>query len=429
MSRPGRGHQVSTLAPARRDRGLARWTRPALGILTALGGLVDVGNLVANPQAGATYGMSLTLVVVVSAIGVMVFTEMSGRVTAVTGKAGFEIVAGHLPRWALAVAVLATGSLTLMTAAAEVGGAALVLGQASGINGRLWLPAVAAGLAVTLWRMPLSWMQAAFSLAGLAMLVMVAVVVAGPVHWNSLAAQVARPWPVKGPLATYLYSVVAQVGSIMVPYQLIFFSSGASEERWTREDLGANRLNVLIGYPLGMLIVLALMAAGTAAYHARGVNVTSLAQVVALPGLLGAGGLAGAVLLFGMLATTSGAALETTLTLGYLVCQSRSRPWGKVQRPKRAPWFYGLSIGAVVVGAVVVAAGVDVVRLTDWSLVLSTVALPVTYIPVLLAGRDRRSMGACVNSRLLDLVGVAFVAVVVLVALAAVPLIALVGSP
>jgi hypothetical protein len=37
----------------------------SLGILTAIGGMIDIGNLVANPQAGARFGMSLAWVVLV----------------------------------------------------------------------------------------------------------------------------------------------------------------------------------------------------------------------------------------------------------------------------------------------------------------------------------------------------------------------------
>jgi len=50
-----------------------------LGILTAIGGFVDIGDLVANAEVGARFGFSLAWVVVVGVVGICVFAEMAGR--------------------------------------------------------------------------------------------------------------------------------------------------------------------------------------------------------------------------------------------------------------------------------------------------------------------------------------------------------------
>ena len=49
-----------------------------LGILTAIGGFVDMGDLVANAAVGARFGMNLAWVVVVGVVGIVVYAEMSG---------------------------------------------------------------------------------------------------------------------------------------------------------------------------------------------------------------------------------------------------------------------------------------------------------------------------------------------------------------
>jgi hypothetical protein len=51
----------------------------ALGILTAIGGFVDIGDIVANSESGARFGMSLAWVVVVGVTGICLFAEMAGR--------------------------------------------------------------------------------------------------------------------------------------------------------------------------------------------------------------------------------------------------------------------------------------------------------------------------------------------------------------
>ena len=59
---------------------------------------------------------------------------------------------------------------------------------------------------------------------------------------------------------TYWYYAVALFGAAMTPYEVFFFSSGAVEEKWTVKDLAQSRLNVLVGFPLGGVLSLAIAA-------------------------------------------------------------------------------------------------------------------------------------------------------------------------
>ena len=99
----------------------------ALGILTAIGGFLDIGDLVTNAVVGSRFGLSLGWAVVVGVIGICIFAQMSGRVAAVSGRATFELIRERLgPR----VAILNLGAsflINLMTLTAEVGGVALAV--------------------------------------------------------------------------------------------------------------------------------------------------------------------------------------------------------------------------------------------------------------------------------------------------------------
>jgi len=48
-----------------------------LGILTAIGGFVDMGDLVANAAVGARFDMNLAWVVVVGVVGIVVYAQMA----------------------------------------------------------------------------------------------------------------------------------------------------------------------------------------------------------------------------------------------------------------------------------------------------------------------------------------------------------------
>ncbi|MBC7645199.1 MAG: hypothetical protein H7123_08735, partial [Thermoleophilia bacterium] len=50
---------------------LKRISMVALGVLSAIGGFVDIGDLVFNTQAGATFGFSLIWVVIIGVVGII----------------------------------------------------------------------------------------------------------------------------------------------------------------------------------------------------------------------------------------------------------------------------------------------------------------------------------------------------------------------
>src|SRR6478672_3364877 len=97
----------------------------ALGILTAIGGFVDIGDLITNALVGSRFGLSLVWVVLVGVLGICVFAEMSGRVAAVSGRGTFDLIRERLgPRVGL-TNLLASVAVTLLTFIAEIGGIAL----------------------------------------------------------------------------------------------------------------------------------------------------------------------------------------------------------------------------------------------------------------------------------------------------------------
>ena len=65
--------------------------------------------------------------------------------------------------------------------------------------------------------------------------------------------------------------------------------------------------------------------------------------------------------------------------------------------------------------------GYDPVKLTEYSVIFSVVALPLTYLPILLVANDRRTW-ASTNGRLANTLGVLYLVVIRPIAVAAIPL-------
>ena len=394
----------------------------ALGILTAIGGFVDIGDLVTNALVGSRFGMSLAWVVVVGIVGICVFAEMSGRVAAVSGRATFDLVRERLgPRFGLAN-LLASMAVTLLTFAAEIGGVALALQLATDVNRYLWIPVVGAVVWVVLWRAKFSVLENAFGLGGLALIVFaVALWQLGP-DWSDLWRQASRPVvPHDESHTTYFYYAIALFGAAMTPYEVFFFSSGGVEERWTSRDLGTMRANVFVGFPLGGLISLAIAATAAVVYLPQSVQVETLGQI-GLPVGVALGQLGIAFALIGFFCATFGAACETGLSVGYSIAQYLGWQWGKYVEPLKAARFHTVLLLSSIAAVGVLLTTVDPIMLTEYSVVFSAIALPLTYFPILVVANDRTYMGRNANGLLTNTLGSIYLMVVFVAAAAAIPL-------
>jgi Mn2+/Fe2+ NRAMP family transporter len=234
--------------------------------------------------------------------------------------------------------------------------------------------------------------------------------------------QASHPGPPHGEdWGTYWYYAVALFASALTPYEVFFFSSGAVEEKWTAKDLSQSKVNVFIGFPLGGLLALALMATAAVVFHPLSMSVDSLSQV-AMPAALAAGKLGLAAAILGFFAATFGAAVETGLSAGYTAAQYFGWAWGKLRRPAEATRFHTVIIISIAVGVLILLTTIDPVQLTEYSLIFSAVALPLTYLPILVIANDQTYLGRRVNGRLANTFGMIFLVVVLAAAVAAIPL-------
>ena len=91
----------------------------ALGVVAALGGFVDIGELVFNTQAGAEFGYQLLWTVPIGVVGIATYAEMCGRVATVTKRPVFDVVRQRLGFGPGLVTLLASEAINILTVAAE----------------------------------------------------------------------------------------------------------------------------------------------------------------------------------------------------------------------------------------------------------------------------------------------------------------------
>ncbi|MFL6061514.1 MAG: NRAMP family divalent metal transporter, partial [Marmoricola sp.] len=372
-------------------------------------------------------GLSLGTTVVVGVLGICVFAEMSGRVAVCSKRATFDLVRERLgPRMGL-LNLAASLIVTALTFVAEIGGVALSLSLVSSVDHRLLVPLVGVLIWLVLWRAKFSWMENVLGLLGLALVIFAVAMWKLAPDWGHLAHQmttVAKPAEEKW--TTYAYYSVALFGAAMTPYEVFFFSSGGVEEGWTEKDLSTMRANVFVGFPLGGLLSLAIAGSAATVFGPLHVDVDALSQV-GLPIGVAFGRIGIAIVVLGFVAATFGAACETGLSTGYTLAQYFGWQWGKYVRPREAARFHVVMLLALLVAVAVLMTGVDPILVTEASVVGSAVALPLTYFPILVVANDRDYMGERTNGVLANVLGTIYLVLVVVAAVAAIPLLIITG--
>lgn len=396
-----------------------------LGTLTAIGGFLDIGDLVADAQVGARFGLRLVWVTAIATVGIVCFSEMAARIAIRTQQPPLSLARSRLgPRYAL-VALIATFSITALLVMAELSGVALALQLASSVHYLAWVPVAAIALLSMVWALPFKAMERFYGIVGLAMLVYIVAVWQLAPDWSEFLGSLTSPVPVVGETwATYAFFAVLLIGAQMTPYEMTFFAGGSVESHWRREDLVEARVNAFVGFPLGALIAVAIQAVAFLVFFDAGIHVEHLSQT-ALPVSVALGKIGLIIAIVGIFAVTFGAAIETLFTTGYNVAQYFGWSYGKIAPPARTARFMTL-IALVVLGATALAlTTVNPITVTVVAVAISGALLPFMYLPVLLVANDREIMGELRNGRLSNTIGTVILCVSMVVSLIAFPLLIL----
>jgi Mn2+/Fe2+ NRAMP family transporter len=396
-----------------------------LGIVSATGGFIDIGELIFLTQAGAKFLFSLLLVVLVGTIGIIVYSEMAGRIAAVSGHTAFTAVRLKLG-WSVGLVALASSLLvTLVTCAAEIGGMALILEWVS--TWPFWVCVLIATilLLVLVAMLPYSWIEKGLGILGLSTLVFLVALFAYGAPWKNVAAGLIPTLPSDlTHLALYGYFAVGIFAAVLMPYEIIFYSSGAIEEKWTLKELFTNRIVSGVGYSFGSLVAFALLINAAVILQPRNID-PQLLGATALQAIIPLGIWGAYFAMFGMFFAVMGAAIETCLSNGYMACQFIGKPWGKAKSFRDAPLFHGIWAGSVVLGCIIDLAWQQPLQIAEMAVVFSVLALPLTYLAVLLIANDKAIMREHANGWLMRIAGLVFLVIITLVAIAAVPLLVL----
>ena len=395
-----------------------------LGIMTAVGGFVDISELVFAAKAGSLFGYALIWVFAISTVGIIVFSEMSGRVAAVAKQPVFNLMR-HRLGLKLGLLTLAASMISnLITCAAEIGGVALVLNYLTHAPYFFMAVLTTLVLILSIWVLPFKWIERVYGLLGLFMIVFAAALVAIHPPWDKLAGGLIPQVPhglSSKELLTFAYFVVAIISAVMFPYEVYFYSSGGIEEEWGLKDILTNRITAIVGMGLGSLLAIAILSASAQLFGPANVG-PSIPGTAALEAAIPFGKTGLILALLGMLFAVAGAAVETCMANAYSIAQFFGWIWGRHKKPWEAPRFTITWIGLFLAALLIVLTGIDVMTLVEYAILFSILVLPLTYLPLLLLSGDKTYMGQYANGPITRTLGWFYFLIITLAALAAVPL-------
>ena len=395
-----------------------------LGIMTAVGGFVDISELVFAAQAGSKFGYALIWVFALSTIGIMVFGEMSGRVAAVAKQPVFNLMRHRLGLKLGLLTLIASLISNLITCAAEVGGVSIILHLLTGAPYMLMAVCTVFVLIATIWILPFKWIERTYGLLGLLMLVFLVALVKLDPPWSRIAAGFVPHWPAQlstRELADFAYFGVAIVSAVLFPYEVYFYSSGGIEEEWSPKDLLVNRLTCIVGFGLGSLLAIAILSNSAQLFGPLHID-PQLPGTAALQAEMPMGKVGLLLALLGMLFAVAGAAVETCLANAYSVAQFFGWQWGRRKKPWEAPRFTVAWILLFLLALAIILTGIDPMQLVEYAVLFSILVLPLTYLPLLLLASDRHFMQEHRNGPIARTLGWIYFVIICLAAVAAVPL-------
>ena len=362
-----------------------------LGIVTSVGGFLEIGSVATAAQAGALFGYKLLWAILLGTICLIFLVEMSGRLAAVSKHTIVEATRERFGFPFFSAVMLGMVLVAFLVLVAELGGIGLSLQILTGLGFRWWAVPVSLAVWLLMWKGTFSLIENGASLLGLVTVSFVVAAVKMHPEWGSVAHGLIPTVP-GDQKAKYGFVAVSILGASISPYLMYFYSSGAIEDKWDTSYIPMNRIIAGFGMTFGGFLSMAVLIAAALAFQPRGISVEKFEQAALLmtPALTHWGFYLFAL---AMLFACLGAALEISLSIAYFFAQGLGWSWSEDLTPSRDSRFSFVYTAIILVAAVPLIFGVDPLKVTMLSMALTAATLPLAIIPFLFLMNDPIYLG------------------------------------
>lgn len=392
----------------------------ALGIVTSIGGFLDVGAIATSSEAGSIFGFQLIWAIILGTICVIFLVEMSGRLASVSKHTLAAAVRERFGFNFFIIPLLAEIAVDFLVLAAEIGGVCVALQLLTGIGFQFYALPVAVAIWLVIWYGNFGVIENGVSLLGLITLVFVVVTFKLHPAWKEIGNSLLPTLP-REDTSHYLFLAVSILGALISPYLFYFYSSGAVEDQWDEEHIITNRVVASLGMSFGSVVSLGVLIVAAMVLKPKGIQVDSYEQAaLMLTEPLGYWGFVLFALSLGI--ACFGAALEVSLDTAYIVAQTFGWNWGENLQPKAAARFSLVYTVFIFLASLLMAFGIDPLKLTLFSMAITAVILPPVIVPFLVLMNDEIYVGKYRNGILSNTVIIFTIGLAFILAIVAIPL-------
>ena len=391
-----------------------------LGIVTSVGGFLEIGSVTTAAQAGAAFGYQLLWAILLGTLCLIFLVEMSGRLSAVSKHTIVEAMRERFGFPFFFIVLVGMVLVAFLVLIAELGGIGFSLQLLTGIGFPWWAVPVSLLVWLLMWKGTFGLIENGASLLGLVTISFVVAAIRLHPDWSGVAAGLLPAMP-QSDKAHYGFIAVSIMGASISPYLMYFYSSGAIEDKWDETYVGVNRFIAGFGMTFGGFLSMAVLVAAALALQPRGIQVddfhqSALLMTTALPrwGFY--------LFAISMLFACFGAALEVSLAIAYFFAQGFGWNWGEDLEPSKDARFSFVYTIIILLAAVPLLFGIDPVKVTIMSMALTAATLPLAIIPFLFLLNDPIYMGKHRNGWLSNSVVAIIIVVSFVLAVISIPL-------
>ncbi len=335
----------------------------------------DAGSIITAAQSGAQWGYKLLLLQFILMPILFIVQELSVRLGIVTGKGHAELIKN---KWGKCWAWVSVGTLIISC----IGAMLSELSGLAGVGNLFGVPTIAVMILVVAFLSTVVLTGSYRSVERIALLFglfeMVFFIVAWMAHpsLHDMLEGIRNP-PLRD--KNFLFLTAATVGAVIMPWMVFYQQSAVVDKKLKISHLKAARIDTAIGAVITQLIMAAVLisTAATLGKKNPGAALNTVHQIseALIPFL---GSVAGKILFaIGMTGAALIAAIVVSLTAAWALGEITGFKHSLEHRPKEAPWFYATYIFILMIAAMIVVSGINLVKLSVAVEVMNALLLPI----------------------------------------------------
>ena len=364
---------------------------------------IGPGTVTTSTLAGANYGYALLWALLFATFATIILQEMAARLGTVTQKGLAEVLLDALRHsaWKWPLILLIGIALFAGNSAFEAGNlAGAALGVDAIIPGAFRSAIVVLVLLSGLILIKGNYQQIERLLVALVLLMAIAFVLTFIVVKPDLGAMLSGMFKPSMPSGSLL-TIIALIGTTVVPYNL-FLHASAAKNRWSgAKDLQTAKADTILSIGLGGLIAVLIVSTASASLFAKGISVNSANEMeIQLEPLFGSW--AKYLMGIGLFAAGLSSAITAPLATAYALSDI-SQLTGEAKL--RA--FRWISLSVLIIGAGFALADIKPIKVILLAQFANGLLLPIVTGFLLFAMNHRDLLGDYANSRTANILGAA----------------------